>query len=207
MTTELKQAVEYAFYFDVAYQSINGEKQLSVCSSQLHDQLGVKTPHTMWFDRRITEYGFVENEDFVCFTNLLSKSGRGGHNQKEYWLTLDMAKELCMVEKTDKGRQARQYFLACEKKLQTKNSIAETTETVLPKYKAVDLIRFKNIFDFLEGLNLKSGVHQLIALENANSGVKNLSGVDFLKLAKVNKTARQYSPRHLDSQSQNSLFN
>jgi anti-repressor protein len=71
-----------------------------------------------WVTSRITEYGFIENQDYF----LLSKtgkqtSGRGGHNRKDYHLTLDTAKELAMVERNEKGRQIRRYFIECEKRL------------------------------------------------------------------------------------------
>ena len=79
-------------------------------------QVGKKFPD--WIKLRIEQYGFVDGEDFtVCFPDLGSKT-RGGHNRTDYHLTLDMAKELSMVENNDQGRMARRYFIAMEKRAQ-----------------------------------------------------------------------------------------
>lgn len=66
-----------------------------------------------WITRRITQYGFIENQDYIVKTTYTGRRPR-----KEYFVTLDMAKELCMVENNDKGKEARQYFIKCEKELQ-----------------------------------------------------------------------------------------
>jgi len=89
----------------------NGEGVVS--ARELHAFLEVGTHFKDWVVRRIQEYGFQEDRDFSSF---LSESP-GGRPSKEYAITLDMAKELSMVERTEKGRQARRYFIACEKKL------------------------------------------------------------------------------------------
>lgn len=68
-----------------------------------------------WITRRISEYGFVEGDDFL--TEESKTKGRPG---TEYYLTIDMAKELAMVERTEKGREARRYFIECEKQLKEK---------------------------------------------------------------------------------------
>ncbi|GEF29391.1 antirepressor [Escherichia coli O145:H28] len=71
-----------------------------------------------WITNRISEYEFIENQDYILLSNLGKQtSGRGGHNRKDYHLTLDTAKELAMVEHNEKGRQIRRYFIECEKKL------------------------------------------------------------------------------------------
>lgn len=66
-----------------------------------------------WIKNRITQYGFTENQDYIVRT-----IHTGRRPRKEYFVTLDMAKELCMVENNDKGKEARQYFIKCEKELQ-----------------------------------------------------------------------------------------
>jgi anti-repressor protein len=86
-----------------------------VDARELHEFLEVQTRFNDWVINRIDKFGFEENQDFICFTENLVKP-QGGRPSKEYGLTLDMAKELCMVENNDKGRQARRYFIDMEMK-------------------------------------------------------------------------------------------
>ncbi|EDP2650334.1 phage antirepressor Ant [Campylobacter jejuni] len=74
--------------------------------------------YSNWIKNRISHYNFIENQDYII--ELVYTKGRP---RKEYYVTLDMAKELCMVENNEKGRQARRYFIECEKRL--KNIEAE----------------------------------------------------------------------------------
>ncbi|HFG0566946.1 TPA: antA/AntB antirepressor family protein, partial [Flavobacterium psychrophilum] len=88
----------------------NGNKAVS--ARELHAFLEVKTDFKDWMPRMI-EYGFEEGLDFSSF---LSES-TGGRPSKEYALTLDTAKEISMLQRTDKGKQARRYFIAIEKQV------------------------------------------------------------------------------------------
>lgn len=81
----------------------------TVSGRELHTALEVETPYHKWFPR-MCEYGFSENIDF--WTNL-SKSA-GGRPSTDHELTISMAKELCMIQRTEKGKQCRQYFLQVE---------------------------------------------------------------------------------------------
>ncbi len=89
----------------------------TVNARDLHAFLEVGKRFATWITDRIEQYEFVENQDFVIgFPNSGNQSGRGGDRRtKEYHLTIDMAKELSMIERTPKGKEARQYFIACEK--------------------------------------------------------------------------------------------
>lgn len=82
----------------------------TVLASDLHNFLEVETPMNKWFPR-MCEYGFTEGQDFQTF---LSES-TGGRPAQDAQLTIDMAKELCMIQRSEKGRQARQYFIQLEK--------------------------------------------------------------------------------------------
>ena len=84
---------------------------------ELHVALQVGKVFATWITDRIEAYGFVDSEGYlVCFPNLGSKQpGRGGRNAKDYHLTLDMAKELAMVENNDQGRTVRRYFIRIER--------------------------------------------------------------------------------------------
>lgn len=111
---------------DDAIQTVNAR--------ELHAFLAVGKVFAAWIQERIQQYGFVENQDYVIgFPNLENQNtgwtvdspnlgnqqvSRGGDRRsKEYHLTLDMAKELAMVERNQKGREARRYFIQCEKAL------------------------------------------------------------------------------------------
>lgn len=93
--------------------TLNENQEPVVSGRQLHQVLGVKTPYSMWFDRMV-EYGFTENQDFLL-NNSVKQTGRGGHNKIDHVLKLDMAKEIAMIQRTDKGKEVRQYFIQVEK--------------------------------------------------------------------------------------------
>ncbi len=101
----------------ISNQIISGNEIQTVNARELHSFLGSKTKFPDWIKNRIEDYGFVEGEDF--FLNL-GKTPNGGRPRREYYLTLDTAKELSMVERNDRGREARRYFIECEKKLKNR---------------------------------------------------------------------------------------
>lgn len=90
----------------------NGKR--AVNARELHQFLESKYQFANWIQERITKYGFVENQDYEVFKENL-KNSNGGRPQIEYALSVDMAKELSMVENNEKGRLARKYFIECEK--------------------------------------------------------------------------------------------
>jgi len=87
------------------------EGKRTVNARNLHIILDSKQDFSHWITGRIEKYGFVKEEDF---TIILAKSG-SGRPLKEYYVSIDMAKELSRVERNDKGKEARQYFIDCEK--------------------------------------------------------------------------------------------
>ena len=93
--------------------TLNDNHEPVVSGRQLHEALGVKTPYSMWFDRMV-EYGFTENQDFLL-NNFVKQTGRGGHNKVDHIIKLDMAKEIAMIQRTERGKQVRQYFIQVEK--------------------------------------------------------------------------------------------
>lgn len=99
----------------------------TVNARELHAFLDSKQDFSTWIKARIAEYDFVEHQDFVLFHNFMEK----GRPRIEYFITLDMAKELSMVERTAKGKQARQYFIDCEKRAQTLPQIPQTLSEAL----------------------------------------------------------------------------
>lgn len=96
--------------------ALNNQTTLLCDAKDLHSFLEVGTRFNDWIIRRIAEYGFIEGEDY--YSNLSNKSdGLRGKPGIDYHITLDMAKELGMVERNEKGRQIRRYFIACEQAL------------------------------------------------------------------------------------------
>lgn len=87
----------------------------TVLGRDLHKALEINSNYTTWFNR-MTEYGFTENIDFTtCFPNLESEKQHGGQNKTNHQLTIEMAKEICMIQRSEKGKQCRQYFIELEK--------------------------------------------------------------------------------------------
>jgi len=94
-------------------QSVIGNGEVnSVLGSELHAFLEVQTDFRKWIQRRIEEYDFLINSDW---SKLTAATGAGGTDRNDYILSMDMAKELSMVEKNAKGKEARRYFIQKEK--------------------------------------------------------------------------------------------
>ncbi|OWK89701.1 phage antirepressor Ant [Campylobacter jejuni] len=101
----------------ITNQTIGAEIN-SVNAREIYKYIKITSNFAEWINRRISHYNFIENQDYII--EIVYTKGR---QRKEYYVTLDMAKELCMVENNEKGRQARRYFIECEKRL--KNLEAE----------------------------------------------------------------------------------
>ena len=88
-----------------------------VDARELHRRLQVQTPFNHWLNRRVSEYGFDENKDYFTENQLLDKNDKKyPHRPRtEYFLTIDMAKEIAMVERTEVGKEIRNYFIEMEK--------------------------------------------------------------------------------------------
>jgi len=101
----------------VANGTIGKTEVQTVNARELHKFLEVGKVFANWIKDRIEQYDFTENQDYVL---TFAKTGnRQNVKVTEYHLTLDMAKELCMVERNERGKQARSYFIECERRLKT----------------------------------------------------------------------------------------
>ena len=89
-----------------------GDGVQAVMGRDLHKFLEVETPYHIWFPRMV-EYGFSAGQDY---TNKNVQNPSGGRPRTDHIITLDMAKEISMIQRTDKGKQARQYFIECERR-------------------------------------------------------------------------------------------
>lgn len=93
----------------------------TVSGRELWEALEVKTDYPHWFDR-MTEYGFSEGKDYQTFLSD-RVDGKAGKPRTDHQLTIPMAKELCMLQRTDKGKQMRQYFIAVEERWNSPEAI------------------------------------------------------------------------------------
>ena len=84
-------------------------EQPTVNGRELHEALGIKSKYADWF-KNMCSYGFAENEDYVSISKNLENGGR----TIDHALTIPMAKELCMLQRNEKGKQFRQYFIKVE---------------------------------------------------------------------------------------------
>lgn len=101
--------------------SFDGE-QPTVSGRELHMALGIGTKYTDWF-KRMCEYGFEDGKDYkTCFSNLGSEL-HGGQNKIDHSLSIAMAKELCMLQRSDIGREFRQYFIKVEESWNSPESV------------------------------------------------------------------------------------
>ena len=151
--------------------TLNENHEPVVSGRQLHEALGVKTKYADWFNRMI-DYGFTENQDFLLLKNE-QQTGRGGHNKVDHVLKLDMAKEIAMIQRTDKGKEVRTYFIQVEKDFNSPEKIM--ARALLMADKKIKLLESQN-----ENL--------LIELEEAN---KNADYLDLILQTKDSLTITQ----------------
>lgn len=98
-------------------------EQPTVLGRDLYEALEVKTDYSTWF-KRMCEYGFFENSDFItCSSFLGSENQHGGQNKIDHQLTIPMAKEICMLQRSEKGKMFRQYFINIEEQWNTPEAV------------------------------------------------------------------------------------
>lgn len=144
---------------------INSENKVD--GHELHDFLQVETPFKKWIDRMI-EYGFVEGTDF--WTKMSESTG--GHPATEYEMTISMAKELCMIQRNERGKQARLYFIECEKRLKAQckpmsqvEILAQTAQQLVEQEKRLNAVEKR-----------MDGIHDVLALSPNGRNISSRSG-------------------------------
>lgn len=185
-------------------RQIGGTSQPSVNARELWQFVESKRQFANWIQYRITKFGFVENEDYVI--NKVVNNPRevldkviynpGGRPTEDYHLTINMAKELAMVEANAKGREVRKYFIECERlaKVAHEEQLKAVRGTMSPK----------RIQKFLRqrGLpNLTRHQNRVLNQKAASMG-RQLSEIarDFLlwELAGTMQSGGDYFPDHVD---------
>lgn len=87
----------------------------TISGRELHRKLEIETPYHKWFPR-MCAYGFTENQDFFEVMDKIVQNPLGGRPATDHQLTIDMAKEICMLQRTEQGKAVRRYLLDLERK-------------------------------------------------------------------------------------------
>lgn len=125
------------------------EQTTQYCNARdLHASLQVGRDFSTWINDRVEQYGFIEGEDFSPVLGKTSKGTKGGRPTIDYHLSLDMAKELAMIENNEIGRQVRRYFIQAEKELRQR-IIADLEE------KARHVLTLPGVKPLRDGLSTK----------------------------------------------------
>lgn len=98
----------------------------TVLGRELHDILEVKTPYAKWFSR-MCEYGFTEGTDYVTVDKKVLRADgvEMPQTQSDHQLTIPMAKEICMLQRTESGKECRQYFIQIEEQWNSPDAIMQ----------------------------------------------------------------------------------
>lgn len=95
---------------------MNENQEIIVSGRELHKGLGVESRYNDWF-KRMLKYGFEENLDYIAITQKKVTTQGNETTYIDHVIKLDMAKEICMLQRNDKGKKFRKYFIECEKRL------------------------------------------------------------------------------------------
>ncbi|WP_421851746.1 antA/AntB antirepressor family protein [Marinomonas sp.] len=138
-------------------RSINEQTLDTVNARDLHTFLELGRDFNTWINARIKRYGFEFGVDYT-FISQSPKRGSGNRGAtKEYFITLDMAKELAMVERNEKGKQARRYFIDCEKQLHEQKHLPATTpNTATLETSFQETEKYQLLNDMIKSLKLES---------------------------------------------------
>jgi len=172
---------------------INNEQIQTVNARELHEFLEVKRQFANWIQERIEQYNFCEGADYLI-NKIVSE-----YNQVvmiDYHISIDMAKELSMVERNEKGKQARQYFIQCEnklKKVKTSNIREEINAT--KTYKAFQSIA-KLVYSDKNQANLA-----------ANKATKKIHNIDCLQLMDATALICEKQEKHYTASDIGALHN
>lgn len=152
----------------------------SADARELHTFLNSEQQYADWIKNRISQYGFIENQDYIVKTTYTGRRPR-----KEYFITLDMAKELCMVENNERGKEARRYFIKCEQELQ-----------------ALKFQYYVDEISNLRAVQISQGRHN----QNVINGYKSQLSQRNALIAKLRATPTDFKSLYLEASAQRDYF-
>jgi len=178
----------------VVESTVGSEVISTVNARDLHVFLESKQDFSTWIKARIEQYEFVENQDF---TRLHRKMEANNATIIDYHISLNMAKELSMVERTAKGREARRYFMDCEKRLNDLSMLSPAELILRQAQRLVDQERrLAEINDRVKRIECKQqafedGIRYFTVIGYV--GYKGLPSVNMTQAQKLGKIAKKLS--------------
>jgi len=161
----------------------------TVLGRDLHKFLEIETPYHIWFPRML-EYGFIESVDYIAIEQKCSKP-LGGRPSIDHQLTIGMAKEIAMIQRNEKGKQARQYFIECETKL---FKLTKEKLTIEHQKKCME-----TLYNLFPELAKKDKINYIKANTITNKAVSNAFGFDkMLKKDNMTKDMLELREKVLD---------
>lgn len=164
----------------VETKTIGDEEVNAVNARELHAFLEVGKDFSNWIKGRIEQYDFIQGIDFTIFANS-GENLLGGRPKQDYIISIDMAKELSMVERNEKGKEARKYFIQCEKMLREHTTV-----------KSIDLPEIAGHLESSIKIASLLGLDKNQSIHSANTMVRRISGFDCMREFGV--TAIEYKP-------------
>ena len=116
----------------------NGEK--AVYGRDLHQALEIETDYPRWFKRQLDKGLFEENSDYAVTDKFVPNPSGGKQKLIDHLLTLDMAKEVAMLAKTEMGKQVRRYFIEVEKKSRFQQVPTDPMSILRNQFKALEMV-------------------------------------------------------------------
>ena len=158
----------------------NQDGELLVSARELHKGLNVSERFSSWFNRML-QYGFDENVDYIgckVFNTLANQE------LQDYALKLDMAKEICMVQRSEEGKQFRRYFIECEKQLIANAlPVPQTTNLLNVNYNPYNNYNFKQYLNKIKAKDIPEELQKFIQAHESDKPEKRLAAYNVAKNA------------------------
>ena len=185
--SKIKKVTAIRELIPISIQKIDRDTVQTVNARDVWKFLEVRDDFRHWIQRSIKRYNFINGQDYVCWADLPGKEGKGGHNIKEYFVTVRMAKHLSMVQNNHKGEEARDYFYQCEsalKKLSSQQNKldwkAARGRSIRPQLEKTDTIKIFVEYAYAQGSKSAHTYYENIQKMEYNALFE--GGYDHLKL-------------------------
>ncbi len=149
---------------------INENNEQLVSARELHEKLKVNTKYNDWFTR-MCDYGFIENQDYITVSQKKVTAQGNTSNYNDHILKLDMAKEICMIQRTEIGKQFRQYFIECERRLKEQSQFRLPTTYKEALLQLVEKVE-ENEKLLLENQDMKPKAEFFDAVTNSKTAIQ-----------------------------------